>query len=61
MTKKEDGDFVKRCLKYGKFGVANCYVVNSMRRYEKYGYFKLPLYWIKESIFRSKKDYPVVR
>lgn len=61
LTKKEDRDFVKRCLKYGKFGVANCYVVNSMRRYEKYGYFKLPLYWIKESIFKSKKDYPVVR
>ena len=61
MTKKEDRDFVNRCLKYGSFGIANCYVINSMRRYEKYGYLKLPLYWIKESIFKSKKDYPVVR
>lgn len=61
LTKKEDRDFVNKCLKYGNFGIADCYVVNSMRRYEKYGYLKLPLYWIKESIFRSKKNYPVVR
>lgn len=61
LAKKEDRDFVNKCLKYGSFGIANCYVVNSMRRYEKYGYLKLPLYWIKESIFKNKKPYPVIR
>ncbi len=61
LTKKEDSNFIKKCLKYGKFGVADCFVITSMRRYEKYGYIKLALYWTKETIFKNKKPYPVIR
>src|SRR3989344_1748410 len=61
LTKKEDSNFIKKCLKYGKFGVADCYVITSMRRYEQWGYTKMALYWIKETIFKNKKPYPVIR
>ncbi len=61
LTKKEDSNFIKKCLKYGKFGVADCYVMSSMRRYEQWGYTKMALYWIKETIFKNKKPYPVIR
>jgi len=61
LTKKEDSNFIKKCLNFGSFGVADCFVITSMRRYEKYGYLKLMIYWIKETIFKNKKPYPVVR
>ena len=61
LTKKEDKDFTKRCLKHGKFGIANAHVISSMRRYEKVGILKHAFYWIKETISPSKEEYEIVR
>ena len=61
ITKKEDSDFVKRAMKHGKFSIADTYVINSMRRFEKHGLIKVSLFWIKEAIKPSKKEYKSVR
>ena len=61
LGKKEDRDFVNRCLKYGKFGVADCYVINSMRRYEKKGILRHAFYWVKETIKPTKEEYEIIR
>ncbi len=61
LTKKEDSDFVKRAMQYGKFSVADTYVINSMRRFEKYGLIKVSLFWIKEAVRPSKEEYKSVR
>lgn len=61
MSKGEDGDFVRRAKRYGKYKLADSYVINSMRRFEKWGYFNVCKYWIKERISPSKEDYPIVR
>ena len=60
ITKHENQDFSKRAKKYGKRYFLNCYVITSMRRFEKLGYLKVPLYWLKE-IFLKTKGYPVIR
>ena len=61
MSKKEDRDFVNQCLKHGKFSIANAYIINSMRRYERKGILKHSFYWIKETIKPSKKEYEIIR
>ena len=61
LTKGEDGLFLRNGAKHGKYGIARTYVVNSMRRFEKWGYFYVELFWVKETLFPSKKEYPVVR
>lgn len=61
LTKKEDRDFTNRCLKHGKFSVADAYIINSMRRYEKVGILKHAFYWIKETIKPSKEEYEIIR
>ena len=61
LTINEDSDFVKRAVKYGKFSIADSYVINSMRRFEKYGLIKTSLFWIKEAIKPSKEEYKSVR
>ncbi len=58
--KHENQEFSERAMKYGKRYFLNCYVITSMRRFEKIGYLKVPLYWIKE-IFHKTKDYPLIR
>ena len=61
LTKKEDRDFVNRCLKHGKFSIANSYIINSMRRYKQKGILKHAFYWIKETLKPSKKEYEIIR
>lgn len=60
MMKHENQNFAERARKHGKRIYLNCYVTTSMRRFEKFGYLNVPLYWIKE-IFHKTKDYPIVR
>lgn len=57
----EDGKFLRTAKKHGKFGVVDAYVVNSMRRFEKSGYLKWILFWIKNSFKKNKSYYEVVR
>ncbi|MAG47108.1 hypothetical protein CL617_00755 [archaeon] len=61
LTKKEDKDFVRRAKHYGKFSIANTYIINSMRRFESRGIFKTAFFWIKETIKPTKKEYDSVR
>lgn len=61
LTKKEDSDFVNRCLQFGKFGITKGYVINSMRRYEKKGIIRHALFWVKETWKPSKQEYEIIR
>ena len=61
LKKGEDGNFIRKAKKHTKYKLANSYVINSMRRFEKWGYFSVPLFWIKERIVPSKKEYPTIR
>ncbi|MEK6817150.1 MAG: glycosyltransferase [Nanoarchaeota archaeon] len=57
----EDGRFLRQAKALGKFGVADTYVINSMRRFEKKGYMKVLLFWIRNRFISEKKGYEVVR
>jgi len=57
----EDGKFLRSCKKIGNFKVLDTYVYNDMRRFRKRGYMGLTWYWIKETIFPTKKDYDTIR
>ncbi|MDP3729097.1 MAG: glycosyltransferase [bacterium] len=61
LTKKEDGRLLRRARKLGRFGIADVYVYNNMRRYRQKGYLKIWFFWMKEYIFPSKKEYESVR
>lgn len=61
LTKGEDSEFVKKCKKYVSYEIVDAYVINSVRRFEKLGYFYVVGFWIKERFFPSKERYPVVR
>lgn len=56
----ELNDFIKRAVKIGalyKF-LDNCYVITSLRRYEKNGYLRMFSFWIKwkvSSVFKNDK------
>lgn len=53
----ELNDFIKRAIKAGavyKF-LDNCHVITSLRRYEKEGYLRMFLFWIKWKIARVFK------
>jgi len=62
-------DFYKRALKHSKYiYLDSCYVIPSLRRYEKEGYLKTLFFWIKWSIFylfnkhsKVEKNYDFVR
>ncbi len=56
----ENINLIKKFRKYGKFKVINKKVVTSTRRFEKFGFATLLLFWIKKSIKNDNK-YPVVR
>ena len=57
----EDGRFLRQAKAIGRFGVANTYVTNSMRRFESKGYIKVLLFWIRNIFISEKKGYEVVR
>ena len=61
MTIHEDGKFLRKCKKIGKFKVLDSYVYNNMRRFRKKGYLKIVYYWIKETLFFSGKDYESIK
>ena len=61
LKKKELKDFFYRCTNHGRFVIANTYVIGSMRRFEKFGYFKNTFYWIMQYLKEDKKDYPLIR
>jgi len=49
LHKHEDGVFVRTAAKFGKYKLfRNAYVVTSMRRYEKIGYFNTMFFWVKD-------------
>jgi len=60
-SKGEDSDLIRRTKKYGKYKKANTYVINSTRRYAKWGYLKTILFWTKERFFPSKEEYESIR
>ncbi len=60
IIKGENWDFVKRARKHAKFYFSKNYCITSSRRFEKIGYIKIILYWLKEILIR-KQDYPSVR
>ncbi|RLG29540.1 hypothetical protein DRN98_08285 [Methanosarcinales archaeon] len=58
----EDGDFIRRAMKQGKYKVADAYIFNNMRRFEKKGYINIFLFWIKHAFSgKNTKKYEVVR
>ena len=61
LSKREDKEFVRKCAKEGSFGVASCYVINSMRRFEQKGMLRMMGFWIKEAMHPSKEKYEVIR
>lgn len=56
----EDTQFLTDCKKYSKFILADTYIINNMRRYEKTGYLNQGFSWII-FWFNHKKDYPPIR
>ena len=66
LQKHEDGSFIRRGAKLGKFKfVTNAAATTSMRRFEKIGYSKVLAYWVKEWFKRhigiKDNSYPVIR
>lgn len=61
MKKGEDGKFIRRLLKNNKFFIAQTYVISSTRRFDKKGYLAVMIYWIKEYVKPTDKDYEVIR
>jgi len=57
----ENYNLVKRAKKYGKFIVVKDYVVTSMRRHKRLGYFYLSKYWLGTVFSKKKKEYAVIR
>ena len=58
---KEVNKLIKETKKLGRFGIANCYVINNMRRYEKFGYIRMILFWLMELLHRRSREYPIIR
>jgi glycosyltransferase involved in cell wall biosynthesis len=57
----EDGKFIRKAKKIGKFGVVNTHVINSMRRFEKEGYTYWIMFWIKNIFNKQKNGYEAIR
>lgn len=57
----EDTELINNCKKYGKFKFANTYVINSMRRFNKLGYFSLIKFWLRKWIFNKPENYQTIR
>ncbi len=61
LKKGEDGNFVKKLNKENEFLLLKTPVISSTRRFDNKGYLKVMLYWIKEYIKPTNKDYEVIR
>ena len=61
LSKKEDGRFLRRAKKIGKYGVVDGYVYNNLRRFRAKGYLSEIWYWIREYLFPSEEEYESVR
>lgn len=61
LSKGEDGKIIRTAKKVAKFGLADTFVINSMRRFEEWGYFNVCKFWIKERFFPSDKEYELIR
>ncbi len=61
LKKGEDGNFVNKLKKHYKFILLKNYVINSTRRFDKLGYTKVMIYWIKEYFKPTNKDYSIIR
>lgn len=61
LQKREDGELVRKIKKMGKFVILNEPVINSTRRFDKKGYIRTILYWVKEEIKPSKGMYEIIR
>jgi hypothetical protein len=60
IVKGENGDFIKRAKRYGKYYYSKNYSITSSRRFEELGYLRTALFWLKEYLV-GNKDYPVIR
>ncbi len=61
LKKGEDGDFVRRIKKQRRFIILQTPVISSTRRFENKGYLRIGVYWIKEYLKPSNKDYELIR
>lgn len=61
VKKGEDGKFMKDLTKEKEFMVLSTPVISSTRRFDKKGYLRVMLYWIKERIKPSEDDYEIIR
>jgi len=61
LMKGEDGSFIRKVRREGKYLVLNAYVISSVRRYEQKGYFAIWWFWLKEYFRPSPDVYEAVR
>ncbi len=58
----EDTQLLHKAKKYGRIKIIKDeYIKTSMRRFEKQGYFKTILKWIKAYFIPDKKEYEIIR
>ena len=58
---KEDGRFLRRAIKLGRFGIVNGYVYNNMRRFNEIGYLNIAWFWVKAYMKNEMKEYKAIR
>lgn len=61
VKKGEEGSMVRKLNKENEFTLLKTPVISSTRRFDKKGYLKVMLYWIKEYIKPSDEDYEIIR
>ena len=61
VKKGEDGNLVRKLKKDHRFVILKNPVINSTRRFDQKGYLGVWLYWLKETIKPTDKDYEVIR
>ncbi|MEM4245140.1 MAG: glycosyltransferase family A protein [Candidatus Nanoarchaeia archaeon] len=61
MSKGEVGKFIRAAKMIAKHYIADTYVYTSTRRYDKVGYLKTVLFWIKEYRKPTKEEYEPIR
>lgn len=61
LTKGEVGKFVRAAKKITTHHIADTYVYTSTRRYDKMGYIKTVLFWIREYRKPTKEEYEPIR
>lgn len=58
---KENHRLIRKARKYAKFQVLPHLVVTSMRRHEKWGYWRYSTYWIKVALLNGHGRYAAIR